>query len=198
MDEKDLKGNSFASKNTTETSSINKQPITTNVVEKKKSKFDFLAPDAKNVGDYILTDVAIPSIKKLISDAIKGAIDWILYGRRGTKPNGIGQVSYNNFYVSSNAQTGYGANPMLNNRNNVYTINDFIFNDYGDAERVLISMKNCIAKYGCVKVGDFYDFIGKQPNNTDYSYGWDDLSATDIIRNSDGFSIRFPVPKALR
>lgn len=172
--------------------------ITKNVIEKKSSRnpnIRLVSEDAKSVGNYVLVDIIIPKIKELITTGFKYAIDFVFYGTKGTKSNkpGIGTVSYSSFYSSPTyQQPGSYSNPMVSRPNNIFTINEIVFPDREDAEKVLLALNDTIMKYGCANVGDFYDFINKPHSFTDLKYGWRDLRDAEIIRVSDGFTIRFP------
>lgn len=197
-----LKGNSHVEREAEEVASDSKKPVTTNVVVKKAKKFGggFFAEDAKTVGGHVVDTILIPSAQKLLSDVVKGAIDWLIYGSKGNRPvSGPGQVSYTKYYtggVGAPAPT-YGNNPMVNRMNNVYTVNEVMFNDVGEAEEVLVRMNEQIAKYQMVSVGDFYDLIGQKCAHTDFKYGWRDLRTAEVVRNYTGWSIRFPPAKPL-
>lgn len=194
MDE--LKGNSFASREQKDSEKEKIEPVTTNVtVKKPKNKLlsKFFAEDAKTVGGHVLNVVVIPSLQKLFSDVIKGAVDWLIYGSKGTQPKtGVSNVSYSRYY-SSNAQpqTAFGANPMLN-RSNVFAVQDVMFNERADAEEVLLRMAELVEKYGMVSVADFYELVGQRFAFTDQKYGWRDLRTAEIVRGISGFYIRFP------
>lgn len=177
------------------------KPVTTNVIVKKDSEIKsfgkrFFSEDAKTVGSHITQSVVIPTLQKLVSDAVKGAIDWIIYGSKGSKgPTGVGTISYGSYYNRSgyvNPTPVYN-NPMLNNNKpTLYSVNDIIIADRGEAEEVLLRMKESINSYGMVSVGDFYDLVGQRANFTDQKWGWFDLRTADIIRVDNGFCIRFP------
>lgn len=201
MDE--LQGNSFVSREKKDDESENKsiQPVTTNVtVKKPKNKFisKFFAEDAKTVGGHVLNIVVIPSLQKLFSDVVKGAVDWLIYGSKGTQPKpGVSNVSYSRYYTSNTQpQQSYGANPMLN-RSNIFTMQEVMFNDRADAEEVLLRMTELVDKYGMVSVADFYELVGQRFAFTDQKYGWRDLRGVEIIRGISGFYIRFPKVIAL-
>ena len=190
-----LKGNSFASKKAEEQPASNKV-VTTNIIDKgttKKQGTRFFSEDAKTVGSHVLGTVLIPSLQKLLSDAVKNAIDWIIYGSKGTKTKpGVGSVSYTSFYQGPGYQQPGYSNPMVAPQNNIYAVNDIVFPNIEDAQNVLLMMREAIVKYGSIAVADFYDFISKSHTSQDYKYGWKDLSTADIIRVPDGYSIRFP------
>lgn len=174
--------------------------VTTNVIVKKDSEAKkigkrFFAEDAKTVGSHVAESVIIPSLQKLLSDIVKGGIDWLIYGSKGSVPKtGVGTISYGSYYSRGgivNPTPTYG-NPMLSQKPSLYSVNDVIFADRGEAEEVLLRMKESIDSYGMVSVGDFYDLVGQRAVFTDQKWGWFDLKTADIIRVDGGFSIRFP------
>lgn len=201
----EFKSNSNASKEVNNDIPTPKSaPITTNVtaIDKKKFSFGkFFAADAKTVGEHVVESILVPSLQKLLSDSVKGAVDWFIYGAKGkSSPNsGPGTVSYSRYYQAPN---GYGNQfyyqnniPVSNGqttRPGVYSVGEFKFEDRGDAETVLMRMNEAIGRYGMVSVADFYDFIGQRCSFTDQKYGWYDLKAAQVIRYDDGFSIQFP------
>lgn len=199
----EFKSNSNASKEAqqNDNSSQRNAPVTTNVsvINKKKLSFgNFFAADAKSVGQHVVETILVPSLQKLLSDSVKGAVDWLIYGSKGRSnpTSGPGTVSYSRYYqipinnYPSNLQNQNVLSPMQ--RPGVYSINDFKFQDRGDAEAVLMRMNEAIGRYGMVSVADFYDFIGQRCSFTDQKYGWYDLRAAQVIRYDDGFSIQFP------
>ena len=195
----DFKGNPDTPEKFNTKPSIGK-PVTTNVVVKKESEAKrlgkkFFSEDDKTVGSHVVESVVIPSLQKLLSDAVKGAIDWLIYGSKGNKnSSGVGTISYGSYYNRSGYinPTPVYTNPMLNNKPTLYTVNDIIIADRGEAEEVLLRMKESINSYGMVSVGDFYDLVGQRANFTDQKWGWFDLRTADIIRVDGGFCIRFP------
>lgn len=197
----DFKGNSDASKEII-SSRPSMKPVANNTVVKKagseasKITKKFFAEDAKTVGAHVADTVIIPSLQKLLSDIVKGGIDWLIYGSKGSQPrSGVGTISYGSYYNRSGTvnpnPVNYGQ-PMLNNRPTLYTVNDVIIPDRGEAEEVLIRMRESIDTYGMVSVGDFYDLTGQRASFTDQKWGWFDLRTADIIRVDGGFCIRFP------
>jgi hypothetical protein len=201
----DFKGNSNASKEASSPIEEKKviTPIAVNVTENKpnvlsKFKHHILSSDAGSVGEYVVTDVIIPKVQSLIVESFKYMIDFIFYGKNEAnnpnRRNGVGTVSYSNYYRPS----GSTIMPQVpvsaySKPSTVYQVKDIVFDDRGQAEEVLISMQECINKYGSVTVGDFYDMIGQHGTYTDQKYGWKDLSSVGIVRSgSGGFRIDFP------
>ena len=198
MVENDLKGNSNASK----TASAKQAPVTSNVIVKKESegakfKKKFFAEDVKTVGGHVLDSVIVPSLQKILSDIVKGGIDYLIYGSKGSRSNsGPGIISYSNYY-NRNGVIGAPTytNPINGNSqrpSTLYSVNEVVFPERADAEEVLLKMRESISSYGMVSVADFYDLINQRCSFTDQKWGWRDLRTADVIRVDDGFSIRFP------
>lgn len=195
----DFKGNPENVNNSSQRSS-NIKPVTTNVIVKKESEAKhfgkrFFSEDAKTVGSHVVESVVIPSLQKLLSDMVKGGIDWLLYGSKGSmNRTGVGTISYGSYYNRSGLvnPTPTYSNPMVQAKPTLYSVNDIVIADRGEAEEVLLRMKESINSYGMVSVGDFYDLVGQRANFTDQKWGWFDLRTADIIRVDDGFCIRFP------
>lgn len=196
-----VKGNSNASKKQEESDKV----VTTNVIIKKESeatkfKKKFFAEDMKTVGGHVVDSVVIPSLQKILSDIVKGGIDYLIYGSKTPRSqSGPGLISYSSYYNRTaypgtpNYQNPINGNsPAPINQPSIYAINEVVFRERADAEEVLLRMKEAISSYGMVSVADFYDLINQRCDFTNRKYGWRDLKTADIIRVSDGFSIRFP------
>lgn len=194
----DFKGNPDTPENNNPRPSM--KPVTTNVVVKKESEVKkmgkrFFSEDAKTVGSHVVDTVLIPSLQKLLSDVVKGGIDWLIYGSKGSRPQtGVGTISYGSYYSRNGIvnPTPVYTNPMLAQKPTLYAVNDVLIVDRGEAEEVLLRMKESINLYGMVSVGDFYDLVGQRASFTDQKWGWFDLRTADIIRVDGGFCIRFP------
>lgn len=200
-----LKGNSNASKNENN-NRVGDKVVTTNVIIKKESeasklKKKFFAEDIRTVSGHVVDSVVIPSLQKILSDIVKGGIDYLIYGSKVPKSqSGPGLISYNNYYnrtsypgVSPYSIPINGNSPSSSiSQPSVYAIDEVIFRERSDAEEVLLRMKEAISSYGMVSVADFYDLINQRCDFTARKYGWRDLKTADIIRINDGFSIRFP------
>lgn len=168
----------------------------------------FFAEDIKTVGGHVVESVIVPNLQKLLSDAVKSSIDWIIYGSKGgNRINSYGPstISYSSYYQKNTIQPNFynqqrdnfGA-PVSGNpapvKSGVYGINDVVFNDRSEAENVLMRMNESIARYQMVSVAEFYDFINRADcaSFTDAKYGWYDLRAATIVRDGPGYRINFP------
>lgn len=201
----EFKGNSYASKNLekqkeSEERSRKNDIITTKVSVKKQSeisklKKNFFAEDASMVGQHIVSEVIIPGFQRLVTDIVKNGIDWLIYGSKGTRRNnGVNNVSYYKYYDHyGGVNNGAPSIPIsAYKKPSVFSVNDVIFDDRGEAEAVLLRMIECIERYGMVSVADYYDMIGQKCAFTDQKYGWTNLANASVIRCQDGYSIHFP------
>ena len=90
------------------------------------------------------------------------------------------------------------SNPIVKPQSNVYTFTNLRFEDRGDAEAVLLRMKESLVTYHAVSVADLYDISGEKSNFTDYKYGWRNLDNATVSRTNDGhFIIELPRVVAL-
>lgn len=194
----EFKSNSNVAKENTDYAAPKQAPVTTKVtaVDTKKKTFGkFFAADAKTVGAHVVESILIPSLQKLLSDSVKGAVDWFIYGSKGksSPTSGPGTVSYSRYYQQSSPIYGGGyVQPAPATRPGLYSVNEFKFEERGDAEAVLMRMNEALSRYGMVSVADFYDMIGQRCSFTDQKYGWYDLRPASVVRFDDGFGIQFP------
>lgn len=187
----DYKPNSYKSKKEMgEKKEIKK--VTHGVAKVKKksglTKFTdiFIQDDIENVKSFIITDVLIPTGKKLISDIVNS----ILYPGGGENRNNspaskVHYTSYNN--ISSNSAPRNSNGPRR-----TYDYNDLVFPTRADAEVVLMGMDEILNQYTVVSVADFYDLAGATGSYTDNKYGWSDIRSAHIERVRDGYIVRLP------
>lgn len=176
--------------------------VSGSVKTKKKSSLSkfadtFIEEDKDTVVGYLLSEVLIPSFKKMVSDTIKTGIDKMLYGdaevSRSNSP--ASKISYSKYYNDKSSYSRSSSTAPAANRRDTYEYNNIVLETRGDAEAVLMGMDDIIAKYEIVSVADLYDLVGIAGSYTDYKYGWTDIRSARIERVRDGYVIR--MPKAL-
>lgn len=199
--------NRFLTKNKpTEEENLGKKKVdkvvSGSVKTKKKSSLSkfadtFIEEDKDTVVGYLLSEVLIPSFKKMVSDTIKTGIDKMLYGdaevSRSNSP--ASKISYSKYYNDKSSYSRSSSTAPVANRRDTYEYNNIVLETRGDAEAVLMGMDDIIAKYEIVSVADLYDLVGIAGSYTDYKYGWTDIRSARIERVRDGYVIR--MPKAL-
>lgn len=189
----EYKSNSYKSKENISEKKVEKI-VTGEVRTKRKSEAGkikelFISDDASNVKSYVIMDVLIPAIKKAISDIVTNGIEMILYGETGksSRRSNAERVSYRSYYDDRHDV------PRTIRSSSRYEVDDVIFENRGEAERVLESMDELIGKYGIVSVADMLDLSGITPNYTDNRYGWTSLYSAAVTRIRDGgYTIKLP------
>ena len=198
------------------------------ILEKKsiaqRFKETFVKEDLSDVGDYILWDIIVPSIGRIINDAICGASNRIFLGGGATHSNlykdgGVTRVVRNDYAgVSRNQQRaavrevngGVAAPRTMKDRNN------FHLNEWGpistDLLNTILSQAiDVVDAYNVITVDEFYD-IAQQPHEvngqvqqlefdfkvpyTAQNWGWRNLNTAEIIPVGAGKSV-LKLPKIM-
>ena len=125
---------------------------------KKKSKFfdSFIAEDIKDVKNYLLGDVLIPTIKSTIAEMVSNGVDMALFGevRHGRKKSQRGnRTPYRDYYDRHDDRRG-------SRRGAAYDFESVIVESRGEAELVLDRMDEIIDNYDSVSITDLYDLVG--------------------------------------
>ena len=160
----------------------------------RKFTDNFISEDMPNVKSYVIKDVIIPSVKKIIWEVFTGGLDIALNGKNGSyrSKTNASRVSYRDYYdenrkrpsvdTSSRARAGYSCD-------------DIILGSRGEAEEVLSQMIEMLHEYDTpVSVAELYALVGLIHNHTDCKYGWKDLSNAYVSRCTDGYMINLPRP----
>lgn len=152
----------------------------------------FISEDASNVGNYILMDVIVPSIKKAFYEGITGALDMLLYGGRGGgKRPTADKVSYRTDYNSVSRRDDRFSNDR-NRTSSGYSYDDITLETRGEAEMVISRMDEIMSEYDQVRVADLYDLVGITGDYTDNKYGWTNIRNARVVRTRDGYKIEMP------
>lgn len=198
----DLPSNSYKSKEKMTTKKeekhIPKAELKGNVTVKKRgflSKFkgSMVSEDAGNVGEYIVTDIVIPTVKDLVFNSVRGALEMVLYGR-------VSKRSGKHTPYSSISSGGYVYNGIKSqkeksvprNSSAYFDVNNVMFEERRDAEEVLDTMVTLLEDYGSCSITDFYDAMGQSAPYTAEKYGWKNLSDATVRSCREGYYIDFP------
>lgn len=153
--------------------------------EGKKFLKIFFAGSFVDAIKYAFTNVMVPYTKDIICKTSTNVINFWVNGDKPTLSNtsGPNRVSYWN---GPGVQRPSYANPQPPKSNSIYDVGQLCFDDRGDAEAVLLKMRENLAVYKTVSVGDLYDLSGYKVSFTDYKYGWRNLDSAKILRTTDG------------
>ena len=155
----------------------------------------FVSEDAGNVKSYVVMDVLVPAIKKMISDIVTDGIDMLLYGEsKGRKSRSSGGVSYHSYYDDRGSRRDRDRDRDRDGRrvSSRFDYEDIIFNTRGDAELVREQMVEILDQYGVVTVADLYDSAGITPPYTANKYGWFNIRTAETIHVRDGYVLKLP------
>lgn len=149
----------------------------------------FIAEDAGRVGEYVTTDILIPSLKKLALDLIKNTADILFNGYSGSSRSNIpaSKVSYGSYFRPEERN---GLRPHTTRT--TYSYDNIVLEERGDAEMVLMQLDEIISKYGCARVLDLYELVGMTGSYTDQNYGWYDLRTASVLRVQGGYLLKLP------
>lgn len=159
----------------------------------EKIKEVFIGEDIQNVGDYILKEVVVPTIKNTIVDIIQNGISLLIFGESSSKNRRRdGQyVSYGSYSSNSSRDR------RRDDRRDSYSDKgDLIFNSRSDAQAVLNRMLDIVDTYGACTVGNFYELADVPSNYQDRKWGWTDLRYADVrMARGGGYYIDLPSAK---
>lgn len=200
--------------NESEKPAIEKVELNGTVVAKRPSflsklKETFIADDARDVGDYILWDILVPTIKRTIRDIIVGSADRVFLG--SSSPNSSNSL-YRERGITYVKRTDYsGVNREPRNRTKEtesrvnrpstrsnFRLSEIIFDNYDDAAAVLEKMVDYLDTYGRVSVDDYFDLIGHSTDYTAQNWGWKSLGSATIVTTFGGYFIKLPNPVVIK
>lgn len=173
----------------------------------RRAKHRIFEQEGKELKEYVVNDVLIPSIKDTISNMVSNGIDILLYGEArhlSQRRTGIFGGIRNGNYVTYNSNSTRISSPgvrsgMVSNtvvRNNL-ALDDFIFETRQDANDVLDHLSTILIDYGIVTVADLYNMCGKNAPYTFNNYAWKDLSTAGVSLTRDGYLLNLPTPQPL-
>jgi len=162
---------------------------------KKKSvwnKFsETFTGDGKMVKDYVIYDVLIPSLKRIVQDAITNGIDIFLNGDKGNRARrastsydryGGTRVSYRTYYDDENRRTRYDDSY----RRRLVSLDNLNFTDESDAYDTIDYLDEIISRYGYVEVVTLFEKLQLSCPYTYNEYGWNSLTSARVERGRDG------------
>lgn len=171
----------------------------------QKLKDTFIAEDARDVGDYILWDILVPTIKRTIRDVIVGSADRIFLGTSSQptsnlyKERGVTYVKRTDYGAIASRKSTIKSLPAAgtSSRSNFH-LDEMVFEQYEDASAVLDRMVDYLETYGKVSVDDFFDLIGRSSNYTAQNWGWTSLANATIVNTVGGYFIKLPNPVVIK
>ena len=161
-----------------------------------KMRVLFIGSDPADVGQHLLRDVIVPSIKDLLFDMVTEGASLSLYSD-SRRPVGRGRNSGGTQYhrpVVNDRRSREPERPRELDRREraTHDFSNFTFRNAGQAEVIADTLYDRLAEYGTVTVADFYNAMGMTPEFTDENYGWTDLRGTKVTKVRDGYVLMLP------
>lgn len=159
---------------------------------------EIIREDARSVGETVLWDVIIPTVKNLISDTVIRGIESMLYG--DSRPR-----SRNNYSDYSGYSRPKGSRDRPVERRERRSArqaeperNEIIFDTRSDANDVIDRMSDIIDQYGQASLADLNALIGASSNFIDDNWGWTDMGSFNVRQVRDGFMLTHDEPQSLK
>lgn len=195
------KSNSYRSKAEAEEKKANEKVIkgSAKIHQKttgEKLKETLFGEGVDNVGDYVVFDVIIPTLKEMVVNSVSDGINMLLFGetkrsgRSSSRNTRSGYVQYESYSRNRDRDSGRRAQ---------FDFSDIEFETRADAIDVLDAIEDTISMYDVASVSDLYEFAGITPRPTDNNYGWTSVNTAEILMKRNGnYILSMPRPKPLR
>lgn len=171
------------------------------VVVRKKKESSQMSESFAAAWSYICDDILLPAAKDMISDAVSGGIDQILFGgerktsRRKSHTGSTSSFNYNS--ISAKKKSHQPERKHVYRSRGAHDLTQYVLDNRRDAEDVIDFLFSCLQDYEVVAVSDFKEAVGVSPTYTDENWGWTDLKGARAVRVREGFIIDLPDPRKL-
>lgn len=171
-----------------------------------KMKSLFVA-EGQNLADKVVEEIVKPKIQEMaltivsqVGQGIYGVIYTMMNPNGGppTTPSTGGPISYDR--ISRSAVTAPRTSivvgrPQVRQSNRLSEIE---FELWSDAQKALTYIQSMIEELGHCTLGDYYDYVGIDPESTDQSWGWTDVRRAQIREYGPGrFHLMLPELKTI-
>ena len=158
---------------------------------RKRFMETFIADDVtkKDIGEYILKDVVVPSIQDAIMDGVNGAlgmmfgINIVRKGSRSSSSSSGGRIKYGGYFTGGNSAKKEASSRAVRERSGS-TFEVQMKDNKQEALDIMEELESYLAEYpeNGVTVADYYDAFGVSTEHTDNKWGWRDLTGMRLER----------------
>jgi hypothetical protein len=148
---------------------------------RKQFQEAFVVGDMRTATEYMLFEVALPSMRDAVVDSLIGGIERLFTGdgrRRSAGPSPSGSAPYVNYGKCSDEGRGLLASPkrgMSSQGRARHNFSEIVLSTRAEAEEVIDQMFEVIERWGEVSVADLYELLGVAADHTDQKWGWRSL-----------------------
>ena len=149
----------------------------------------FIADDItkKDIGEYLLKDIIVPSIQDAIMDGVNGAlgmmfgINIVRKGSRGSSSSSGGKIRYGGYFNGGSSSKKESTTVRTRDRS---TFEVQMKDNKQEAMDIMEELENYLAEYpeNGVTVADYYDAFGVSTEHTDNKWGWRNLDGMRLER----------------
>lgn len=180
------------------------EKVVNGVVTRRKSS-------GNGVIGFIISEVLIPSSKKLLSDIVTQGFDMIgdavqqgihrkMFGDSMPLPRSgsrSGYTSYNRVNRPSVGVSTYGNREISRHSRANHNFDEIILSDRTEAEEVIERLRDLVDRFEQATVNDLYEIIGIEGSFTDDKWGWTNLRRAGIRAIRGGYLLDLPRTEAL-
>lgn len=147
---------------------------------------------------YAFDNVFVPYTKDAICRTSTNVISFWVNGDKPAMNQNVGpnRVSYWGGVGGTRQAYQQPTTTPARVQNNIYSVGTLYFDNRGDAETVLLKMRENLLTYKVATVADLYDIAGMKFSFTDYKYGWRNLDSACVVRSNDG-NYYIDLPKSM-
>ena len=153
--------------------------------ESKRFMSGFFESTLKDANKNTLDREIKPRLRELALNVVVSTVKYWIYGDKPSSSQQVGpqRISYWGGVSQQRVSTTPAPAPKIPN---AYQVGTLYFDDRGDAETVLLRLKENLATYKTVSVADLYEISGAKFDFIDYDYGWRNLDTAYVGRTNDG------------
>ena len=178
-----------------------------NVVRRKKSFWKRSKEYVKSeefhaIGGYLVHEVAIPNVRRLLFDIVNNGASRVFLGVNAPmdvkRSFGIGGGRPNYTQYATVPKVAEQRPALSPQGRRYHDFSEILFETREDAFTVLEHLVNIIDTYGRVSVVDLYELVNIEPYPTDLQWGWTNLDRAGVDRIAAGYLLDLPRPIDLR
>lgn len=171
----------------------------------KRIKEMFVGGDLNSVGQYVVLEIVVPTVKDMITDIVSQSIEQFMYGgsrsaARRQASSRVGTVAYT-AYNRVQAAAAQRPNPSVTVSRQArasHNFDEIIIASRAEAEEVIDQLIAYIGQYGQATVADLYDLVGVTGEYTDDQWGWPDIQGMGVTPARGGYLLDLPQPVVLK
>lgn len=155
----------------------------------------FLAEDVEDIGEYLVKDLIIPTIKDVFLNFMTAA----LWGDRRSgnsyrDSSGRRRTDYSSISRSSPRRERDRDREDYSSGRKDFDIDNLMFATREQADLVLTRLEDYIDDYGFVTVGYLLELLGESSAYTSEYYGWRNLDRASVRRVGNAHKLNLPRP----